>query len=64
VHLTTTLPYTHTLLKAPTFRNLFIQASVNHITKSEFFIVFKAAYNKVFTKENIKSGFKGAGISP
>jgi hypothetical protein len=44
--------------------NLFIQASINHITKSEFFIAFKAAHNKVFTEENMKAGFRGAGISP
>ena len=43
--------------------NLFIQASINYITKFKFFIIFKAAYNKVFIKENMKSGFKGAGIS-
>jgi hypothetical protein len=44
--------------------NLFIRASINHITKSEFFVAFKAAHDKIFTKENIKSGFRGAGISP
>jgi hypothetical protein len=44
--------------------NLFIRASINHITKSEFFVAFKAAHNKVFTEENMNSGFKGAGISP
>ena len=43
--------------------NLFIQASINYITKSKFFLVFKAAYNKIFTEENIKSRFRGAGIS-
>jgi hypothetical protein len=43
--------------------NLFIQALINYITKSKFFITFKAAYDKVFTKKNIKAGFKGAGIS-
>jgi hypothetical protein len=44
--------------------NLFIRASINHITKSEFFIAFKAAHDKVFTEENMKAGFRGAGISP
>jgi hypothetical protein len=43
--------------------NLFIQASINYITKSKFFVVFKAAHDKVFIEENIKSGFRGAGIS-
>lgn len=44
--------------------NLFIRASINHITKSEFFLAFKAAHNKTFTKNNIESAFRGAGISP
>jgi hypothetical protein len=43
--------------------NLFIRASINYIIKSEFFIAFKAAYDKVFTEENIKAGFREAGIS-
>ncbi|KAF6781831.1 transposase [Colletotrichum sojae] len=34
--------------------NLLIRASVNHITKSEFFLGFHRAHDKVFTKENIK----------
>jgi hypothetical protein len=44
--------------------NLFIRASINHITKSEFFLAFMAAHNKTFTEDNIQSAFKGAGISP
>ena len=44
--------------------NLFIKASINHITKSEFFIAFMAAHLRIFTAENIKSGFRGAGILP
>jgi hypothetical protein len=43
--------------------NLFIRASINYITKSKFFIAFKAAYDKVFTEENIKARFRRAGIS-
>ncbi|KAH9238445.1 hypothetical protein K456DRAFT_1935477 [Colletotrichum gloeosporioides 23] len=43
--------------------NLFIRASINHIIKSEFFISFYCAHQKVFTKENIKSAFLGAGIT-
>jgi hypothetical protein len=42
----------------------FIRASINHITKSEFFIAFKAAHNKTFTGDNIKAAFRGAGIVP
>ncbi|KAK1843585.1 transposase [Colletotrichum chrysophilum] len=44
--------------------NLFIKSSVNHITKSEFFVAFYKAHNKIFTNENIKSAFRGAGILP
>ena len=43
--------------------NLFIRASINHIIKSEFFIAYLAAHNKIFTEKNIKAGFRGAGIS-
>ena len=42
--------------------NFFIRASINHITKAEFFIIYLAAHNAVFTKKNIKTGFRGAGI--
>ena len=44
--------------------SLFIQAFINHITKSEFIIVYIAAHNATFTEKNIKAGFRGAGISP
>jgi hypothetical protein len=44
--------------------NLFIRASINHITKSEFFVAFKAAHDKTFTEDNIKAAFRGAGIRP
>jgi hypothetical protein len=42
----------------------FIQAHVNHITKVEFFLPFYAAYNATITKENVASGFRGAGLIP
>jgi hypothetical protein len=42
----------------------FIRASINHITKTEFFIAFKAAHDKTFTEDNIKAAFRGAGIVP
>ena len=42
--------------------NLLIKAAINYITKSEFFVAFKAAHFKVFTEANIKSGFRGARI--
>ncbi|KAJ3571483.1 hypothetical protein NPX13_g5366 [Xylaria arbuscula] len=42
----------------------FIKASINHITKPEFFIAFKAAHFAIFKEENIKSGFRAAGLVP
>ena len=42
--------------------NFFIQISINHITKTEFFIVYLAAYNAIFMKKNIKTRFKNIGI--
>ena len=31
--------------------NLFIQASINHIIKLEFFIIYLTAHNKIFIKK-------------
>ena len=42
--------------------NDFIRASINYIIKSEFFIVFNAAYNKTFIEDNIKAAFRGARV--
>lgn len=42
----------------------FIKAHINHITKPEFFIAFKAAHAATMTAENIKAGFRGAGLVP
>ena len=42
----------------------FIKAYINHITKTEFFIAFKAAHLKTMTANNIKAGFQGAGLVP
>ncbi|APA05390.1 hypothetical protein SS1G_09809 [Sclerotinia sclerotiorum 1980 UF-70] len=42
----------------------FIKAHINHITKVEFFIAFKAAYLQSFTIQNMKAGFRGAGLIP
>jgi hypothetical protein len=42
----------------------FIMAHINHITKPEFFIAFKAAHFATMTPENIKAGFRGAGLVP
>ncbi|APA10615.1 hypothetical protein sscle_06g053850 [Sclerotinia sclerotiorum 1980 UF-70] len=42
----------------------FIKAHINHISKVEFFIVFKAAYQQSITIQNMKAGFRGAGLIP
>ena len=39
-----------------------IRAYINHITKFEFFIAFKATYIATMTSENIKANFRGAGL--
>lgn len=44
--------------------DLFIKASINHVTKSEFFIAFKAAHEKRFKRYNMISGFRGTGLVP
>ncbi|EDN92813.1 hypothetical protein SS1G_08678 [Sclerotinia sclerotiorum 1980 UF-70] len=42
----------------------FIKAHINHITKVKFFIAFKAAYLQSFIIQNMKAGFRGAGLIP
>ena len=42
----------------------FIKAYINHITKVEFFIAFKAAYQQSITVQNAQAGFRGAGLIP
>ena len=42
--------------------NLFIQISINHIIKLEFFIIYLIIYNKIFIKKNIKKIFKKIDI--
>ena len=42
----------------------FMKSLVNHITKAEFLIAFQAAFSKVFTFNNVKAGFSGAGLVP
>jgi hypothetical protein len=42
----------------------FIKAHINHITKTEFFIAFKAAHLATMTPSNIQGGFRGAGLVP
>src|SRR4051812_13354946 len=42
----------------------FIKAHINHITKVEFFLAFKAAYIDSMTVQNAQAGFRGAGLVP
>jgi hypothetical protein len=41
-----------------------IKASIHHITKLEFLVAFKAAFFAAMGEENIKGGFRGAGLVP
>jgi hypothetical protein len=42
----------------------FIKAHINHITKVEFFLAFRAAYMESMTAQNAQAGFRGAGLVP
>jgi hypothetical protein len=37
---------------------------INYITKTEFLLCFKAAFNAAITNSNILGGFQGAGLVP
>jgi hypothetical protein len=41
-----------------------MKANINHITKLEFLVAFKAAFFAAMGEENIKGGFRGAGLVP
>ncbi|GKU10279.1 unnamed protein product, partial [Fusarium langsethiae] len=41
-----------------------IRCSVTHISKTEFFSAFYAAFKATFTESNIRGGFRGAGLAP
>jgi hypothetical protein len=41
-----------------------IRHHINHITKLEFLLAFKTAYDRSFTSANICSAFRGAGLVP
>ncbi|RKK20545.1 hypothetical protein BFJ66_g16799 [Fusarium oxysporum f. sp. cepae] len=41
-----------------------IICSITHVSKTEFFPAFYAAFNATMTESNIKGGFKGAGLVP
>jgi hypothetical protein len=41
-----------------------IRCSINHVSKTEFFLAFYAAFQATMTEKNIKGGFRGAGLVP
>jgi len=41
-----------------------IRRSITHISKTEFFLAFYAAFQLTMTESNIKGGFRGAGLAP
>jgi hypothetical protein len=41
-----------------------IRCSITHISKTEFFQDFYAAFKATFTESNIRGGFKGVGLAP
>ena len=41
-----------------------MRARVSHITKAEFFPAFTTAFQATFTEQNIRAGFRGAGLTP
>jgi hypothetical protein len=41
-----------------------LSAHINHITKVEFFLAFKAAHFVAMTESNSKGGFRGTGLVP
>ncbi|EGU86246.1 hypothetical protein FOXB_03236 [Fusarium oxysporum f. sp. conglutinans Fo5176] len=41
-----------------------IGCSINHISKTEFFPAFHAAHRATITENNIRGGFRGAGLAP
>ena len=42
----------------------FMKSHINHITKAEFFMAFKQAYQQSITVANGQAGFRGAGLIP
>jgi hypothetical protein len=41
-----------------------IRNHINHITKLEFLLAFRAAFYRAFTETNIRASFQGAGLVP
>jgi hypothetical protein len=44
--------------------SLLARSRIRHIDKETFLLAFKAAFEKTFTPENIRAGFRGAGLAP
>jgi hypothetical protein len=44
--------------------SLLARSRIHHINKETFLPAFKAAYKKTFTLENVRAGFRGAGLVP
>ena len=40
------------------------RSRIHHINKETFLPAFKAAFSKAFTAENVRAGFRGAGLVP
>lgn len=41
---------------------ILMKSHIHHVTKVEFFMAFKSAFHIVFTEDNVKAGFRGAGL--
>jgi hypothetical protein len=39
-----------------------IRCSITHVSKTEFFPAFYAAFQATMTEENIRAAFRGAGL--
>jgi hypothetical protein len=42
--------------------SLLARSRIYYINKETFLLAFKAAYKKTFTLENVRAGFRGAGL--
>jgi hypothetical protein len=42
--------------------SLLVRSRIYYINKETFLLAFKAAYKKTFTLENVRAGFRGAGL--
>jgi hypothetical protein len=44
--------------------SLLARSRIYYINKETFLLAFKAAFKKTFTLENVRAGFRGAGLAP